>query len=125
LKYKKKLFKVKKGENYGSEDKNLAKDVTYEMFADGSYKNLKFKSMNYNSLGLLPNTGALHPLQKIRTEFQQIFIEMGFEEMETNKYLTALFGILMHYFSLKHILREVRMIPSLLIPKHLIFLKNI
>lgn len=38
-------------------------------------------------MGADQRAGALHPLNKVRHEFRQIFFEMGFEEMPTNRYV--------------------------------------
>ena len=35
--------------------------------------------------------GALHPLLKVKQEFRQIFLEMGFDEMPTNQYVESSF----------------------------------
>jgi len=37
----------------------------------------QFKSYNFNSLGMPPQAGHLHPLMKVRAEIRQIFLEMG------------------------------------------------
>ncbi len=71
-----------------------------------SWKNLKFKPYNFKARGVPIPCGALHPcmrflivlciyqtltdvipVNKVRHEFRQIFFEMGFEEMPTNRYL--------------------------------------
>lgn len=38
-----------------------------------------------------PTAGYLHPLLKVRDEFRQIFFELGFSEMPTNKYVESSF----------------------------------
>lgn len=43
----------------------------------GSWKTKQFKSYNFNSLGMPPQAGHLHPLMKVRAEIRQIFLEMG------------------------------------------------
>ena len=48
-----------------------------------------FKPLNFDASGKLVGGGALHPLMKVRTMFREIFLEMGFEEMVTNKYAPA------------------------------------
>ncbi|KAM5384129.1 hypothetical protein ACJA88_003284 [Fusarium oxysporum] len=50
-------------------------------------KTANFKPYNFKALGADQNAGALHPLNKVRHEFRQIFFEMGFEEMPTNKFV--------------------------------------
>lgn len=53
----------------------------------GAWKTAAFKPYNFRSLGADQNAGALHPLNKVRHEFRQIFFEMGFEEMPTNRFV--------------------------------------
>lgn len=56
-----------------------------------NFQNQVFKPYNFNSVGNVPSVGALHPLLKIRQEFKSIFLEMGFGEMETNRYVESSF----------------------------------
>ena len=42
-------------------------------------------------IGIQPATGHLHPLLKVRTEYRQIFLEMGFTEMPTNNFVESSF----------------------------------
>jgi phenylalanyl-tRNA synthetase alpha chain len=42
-----------------------------------SWKTKKFKDYNIDALGTVPESGHLHPLLKVRSEFRKIFIEMG------------------------------------------------
>lgn len=80
-------FHVVKGSDFSTELTKLETDLTSEMVASGSYKDLKFKPYNFNSEGILPQSGALHPLNKVREEFRQIFFSMGFTEMPSNQYV--------------------------------------
>lgn len=48
---------------------------------------MKFKPYNFNSQGVQISSGALHPLNKVREEFRQIFFSMGFTEMPSNQYV--------------------------------------
>lgn len=43
----------------------------------GSWRDRPFKPYNFLAHGILPNSGHLHPLLKVRTQFRQIFLEMG------------------------------------------------
>lgn len=61
------------------------------MITTGSWKNCNFKKYNFNSLGVKLQGGALHPLLKIRQEFREIFLELGFEEMPTNMFVESSF----------------------------------
>jgi phenylalanyl-tRNA synthetase alpha chain len=57
------------------------------MIQSGEWANMEMKSYNLNALGLPPDCGYLHPLLKVRAEYRQIFLEMGFSEMKTNQYV--------------------------------------
>ncbi|CAD5228414.1 unnamed protein product [Bursaphelenchus okinawaensis] len=66
-------------------------DITAEMIATGSWKDKTFKKYNFEALGVPPPAGHLHPLLKVRSEFREIFFQMGFTEMATNKYVESSF----------------------------------
>lgn len=55
------------------------------------WKSLSFKQYNFEATGLPPTGGHFHPLLKVREEFRQIFFEMGFQEMPTNKFVESSF----------------------------------
>uniref|UniRef100_A0A673CR40 phenylalanine--tRNA ligase n=1 Tax=Sphaeramia orbicularis TaxID=375764 RepID=A0A673CR40_9TELE len=57
----------------------------------GSWKEKKFKPYNFEAMGVAPDSGHLHPLMKVRTQFRQIFLEMGFTEMPTNNFIESSF----------------------------------
>ena len=61
------------------------------MIATGSWRSKAFKPYNFSALGVPPARGHLHPLLKVRAEFRQIFLEMGFSEMPTNRYVESSF----------------------------------
>ncbi|KAK2756972.1 Phenylalanyl-tRNA synthetase, beta subunit, cytoplasmic [Arachnomyces sp. PD_36] len=80
-------FKFSKGPKYAREFVKEETDLTVEMLASGAWKTAELKPYNFKALGAHTESGALHPLQKVRAEFRQIFFEMGFEEMPTNRYV--------------------------------------
>jgi phenylalanyl-tRNA synthetase alpha chain len=43
----------------------------------GAWKTSTFKKYNFDAEGIPSNGGALHPLLKVREEFRNIFLEMG------------------------------------------------
>ena len=61
------------------------------MLRNGEWKDLEFKPQNFNSLGKNPQGGHLHPLLKARAQFREIFLEMGFNEMPTQRYVESSF----------------------------------
>ncbi|RZF44677.1 hypothetical protein LSTR_LSTR000629 [Laodelphax striatellus] len=86
-----KTFLLKKGPNFTTTITKPETDLTPEMIATGSWKTKAFKPYNFEATGILPNSGHLHPLLKVRTEFRQIFLEMGFTEMPTNNFIESSF----------------------------------
>jgi phenylalanyl-tRNA synthetase alpha chain len=84
-------LKVSKGENFVTTLEKPELDLTAEMLANGSWATKTFKKYNFDALGIPPPSGHYHPLLKVRTEFRQIFLEMGFSEMPTNRYVESSF----------------------------------
>lgn len=80
-------YKVSKGPKYARKMVKEETDLTPEMLANGSWKTATFKPYNFNAKGAVTPAGAFHPLNKVRQEFRNIFFEMGFEEMPTNRYV--------------------------------------
>ncbi|KAI9037917.1 phenylalanine--tRNA ligase subunit alpha [Aspergillus affinis] len=80
-------FKITKGAKYALEFVKEETDLTVEMLTNGSWKTAKLKPYNFKAKGAPTPSGAFHPLNKVRQEFRNIFFEMGFEEMPTNRYV--------------------------------------
>lgn len=80
-------YKVEKAKKFALTVASYETDITSEMIASGSWKDAEFKPYNFVSEGVSPNSGALHPLSKVREEFRQIFFSMGFTEMPSNQYV--------------------------------------
>lgn len=80
-------FKLNKGQEFTLEIKKLETDLTIEMLQTGSWKDAIFKPYNFKAEGASPDSGSLHPLNKVRAEFRQIFLNMGFTEMATDPYV--------------------------------------
>jgi phenylalanyl-tRNA synthetase alpha chain len=80
-----KSYTVTKGSAFSTSIDKLETDLTPEMLASGSWKEKKFKAYNFDSLGVMPSSGHLHPLMKVRTEYRQIFLEMGLVAQCFNK----------------------------------------
>ncbi|KAI6250083.1 Phenylalanine--tRNA ligase alpha subunit [Erysiphe necator] len=81
------IFRIQKGPKFALELVKEETDLTADMLASGTWKTATFKPYNFRSLGIDQHAGALHPLNKVRHEFRQIFFEMGFEEMPTNRFV--------------------------------------
>ena len=86
-----KFYEISKGPGFSLETEKLATDLTTEMIISGAWKSQAFKAYNFSANGRLPDSGHLHPLMKVRSEFRQIFLEMGFSEMPTNNFVESSF----------------------------------
>eukprot|EP00357_Protocruzia_adherens_P011883 CAMPEP_0114973702 /NCGR_PEP_ID=MMETSP0216-20121206/1109_1 /TAXON_ID=223996 /ORGANISM="Protocruzia adherens, Strain Boccale" /LENGTH=468 /DNA_ID=CAMNT_0002334239 /DNA_START=1873 /DNA_END=3279 /DNA_ORIENTATION=+ len=82
-----KTFRVLKGDNYRVERVKPCTDLTFEMLEKGDWTEKNFKPINLDAKGKETEGGHLHPLLKMRTQMTNILLEMGFEEMPTNKYV--------------------------------------
>jgi phenylalanyl-tRNA synthetase alpha chain len=82
-------FRLRKGPNFALEIVKEETDLTSEMLASGAWKEANFKAYNFKALGAQQNGGAIHPLQKVRQAFRQIFFEMAFVEMPTNQFVES------------------------------------
>ncbi|XP_015775509.1 PREDICTED: phenylalanine--tRNA ligase alpha subunit-like [Acropora digitifera] len=86
-----KSFFVTKGSQFTTTPAKLEADLTADMLASGAWKEMKFKAYNFDAQGIIPTSGHLHPLMKVRAQFRQIFLEMGFTEMPTNNFVESSF----------------------------------
>ncbi|XP_063048250.1 phenylalanine--tRNA ligase alpha subunit isoform X2 [Engraulis encrasicolus] len=86
-----KSYFITKGPSFSTTITKQETDLTPEMIASGSWKEKSFKPYNFEALGVTLDCGHLHPLMKVRTQFRQIFLEMGFTEMPTNNYIESSF----------------------------------
>jgi len=86
-----KIYNLSKGVHFSTTISKAETELTPEMIASGTWKTANFKPYNFAALGISPNGGHLHPLLKVRAEYRQIFLEMGFTEMPTNNYVESSF----------------------------------
>ncbi|KAK0636857.1 phenylalanyl-tRNA synthetase alpha chain [Bombardia bombarda] len=84
-------FKIHKSAHFALAIPEEATDLTADMITSGAWKTATFKPYNFKALGADQQAGALHPLNKVRSELRQIFFEMGFEEMSTDKFVESAF----------------------------------
>lgn len=82
-----KTWHITRGAHFSTERKKQATDLTAEMMKSGGWKNEEFKEYNFEAKGADQTMGALHPLMKVRKHFKNILMEMGFEEMPTNRFV--------------------------------------
>ncbi|XP_003744769.1 phenylalanine--tRNA ligase alpha subunit [Galendromus occidentalis] len=86
-----KIYVLRKGPDFKLELEKQETDLTAEMIASGEWETKSFKEYNFDAMGIQPDRGHLHPLLKVRAEFRQIFLEMGFTEMPTNRFVESSF----------------------------------
>ena len=84
-------FIIRKGEKFALQRKQQLIDLSQELLASGAWRGMEVKEYNFKSLGVPPSGGHLHPLLKVRTQFREIFLQMGFEEMPTNNFVESSF----------------------------------
>lgn len=58
---------------------------------DGNWIGPSIRPINLKSCTDFSQLGCLNPLLKVRTEFREILLSMGFKEMSTNKYVVSSF----------------------------------
>ena len=80
---------MRKGPKYSKHMPVEHTDLTADMLANGSWQTATFKPYNFNALGAPTTAGVLHPLNKVRKEFRDIFLNLGFVEMPTNRYVES------------------------------------
>lgn len=82
---------VTKGPDFSLNIDKPETDLTTALLQSGEWKEKKFKDYNFDALGMPAERGHLHPLLKVREQFRQIFLEMGFAEMPTNNFIESSF----------------------------------
>lgn len=86
-----KSLSIEKGAEFTLKLRKPETELTADLLIGDAWKSKEFKAYNFNALGVHPRGGCLHPLMKVRAEYRQIFLEMGFVEMPTNRYVESSF----------------------------------
>jgi phenylalanyl-tRNA synthetase alpha chain len=86
-----KYFSIHADKNFELGLVKLETDLTTELLTGDKWLSSKFKKFNYATLGKEPISGALHPLLRVRTQFREILLELGFQEMPTNCFVESSF----------------------------------
>ena len=86
-----KTFKISQGPEFSVERVKLETELTTEMLRSGGWQNEKFKKYNFAAAGVPLAGGHLHPLLLVREQFKEIFLEMGFSEMPTARFVESSF----------------------------------
>ncbi|KJP85348.1 phenylalanine-tRNA ligase, alpha subunit [Plasmodium fragile] len=96
---KRKLIEVKKvsymyivrTNHFTKEIKKQITDLTYLLIKNEEYKKYEVKKYNFFSSGKKMNKGNVHLLIKQMRTFKEVFISLGFEEMDTHNYVESSF----------------------------------
>ncbi|KAF8823118.1 putative phenylalanyl-tRna synthetase alpha chain A [Cardiosporidium cionae] len=88
---KKKYYLISKGPHFSLNLKKKVTDLTSEMLISESWRDADFKEYNFFASGKRPNKGSIHPLMKIMNKFKKILGSMGFEEMQTDRWVESSF----------------------------------
>ncbi|KAL1437752.1 hypothetical protein MTO96_048614 [Rhipicephalus appendiculatus] len=86
-----KSYRLQRGEHFATQLSKPETDLTAEMLASGQWRQRPFKAYNFAALGQPTEGGHLHPLLQVRSEVRQVFLEMGFTEMSTARYVENAF----------------------------------
>lgn len=85
-------FRIEKGPKFNLGTKKATKEITAEMILKGTWKSEEWRPFLFKNVSGKPSTGGhLHPLMKVRAEFREVLLLMGFEEMPTNQYVESSF----------------------------------
>jgi len=84
-------FAIERGAAWAPVRRRLAADITKEMLDSGDWASTPFKEYNFESAGREVGGGHVHALMRVRAEFRQILLEMGFSEMPTNRFVESCF----------------------------------
>eukprot|EP01063_Lacrimia_lanifica_P014457 TRINITY_DN21034_c0_g1_i1.p2 TRINITY_DN21034_c0_g1~~TRINITY_DN21034_c0_g1_i1.p2 ORF type:complete len:509 (+),score=236.81 TRINITY_DN21034_c0_g1_i1:145-1671(+) len=95
-------FAAEKGANFPASEAEVAEkpwrvkkaaDFTAEQLQEmwASDELLPMKKPNLNAAGTMGMHGNMHPLMKLRQLYREIFLELGFEEMDTARFVDSSF----------------------------------
>ncbi|ANQ05910.1 Phenylalanyl-tRNA synthetase beta chain [Plasmodium coatneyi] len=96
---KRKLVEVKKvsyiyivrTSHFTKEIKKQITDLTYLLIKNEEYKKYDIKKYNFFSSGKKMNKGNIHLLIRQMRTFKEVFVSLGFEEMDTHNYVESSF----------------------------------
>jgi phenylalanyl-tRNA synthetase alpha chain len=87
-----KTYRLGRGARFALSLVKPAAELSADMMKDGSWRTTPFKPYNFApGAGAPPAGGHLHPLLKVREQFRQIFLTMGFAEMATGNFVESSF----------------------------------
>eukprot|EP00767_Chilomastix_cuspidata_P007209 gnl/Chilomastix_cuspidata/780.p1 GENE.gnl/Chilomastix_cuspidata/780~~gnl/Chilomastix_cuspidata/780.p1 ORF type:complete len:528 (+),score=273.14 gnl/Chilomastix_cuspidata/780:822-2405(+) len=84
-------FTLTRGEFFGDFGRKQEAVLTADLLAGDRWREVAFKPYKLSAGGKLPAFGCLHPLMVVRATYREIFLGMGFEEMETDRWVESSF----------------------------------
>ena len=86
-------YRLVQGPNFWAEEpeEGAIGTLTAAHLESGEWKNIKFKKYDFTARGIAPLIGYSHPLMDMREHYRQIFLSMGFTEMQTDSYVESSF----------------------------------
>eukprot|EP01054_Gregarina_sp_Poly1_P001158 Gregarina_sp_Poly_1__1157@NODE_1283_length_4498_cov_151_782668_g869_i0_p2_GENE_NODE_1283_length_4498_cov_151_782668_g869_i0NODE_1283_length_4498_cov_151_782668_g869_i0_p2_ORF_typecomplete_len524_score81_28tRNAsynt_2d/PF01409_20/5_7e67PheRS_DBD1/PF18552_1/1_5e12tRNA_synthFbeta/PF17759_1/1_4e03tRNA_synthFbeta/PF17759_1/1_1e05tRNAsynt_2/PF00152_20/0_00026tRNAsynt_His/PF13393_6/4_5e02tRNAsynt_His/PF13393_6/6_5e03tRNAsynt_His/PF13393_6/0_0017PheRS_DBD3/PF18553_1/0_48PheRS_DBD3/PF18553_1/8_8e02_NODE_1 len=84
-------FAIFKADSFSVVIEKLQTDLTKDMIINNTWPNCKFKSYNFNAAGIPPKAGSVHPLMQTLNMYRNIFVQMGFDEMPTQRWVESCF----------------------------------
>lgn len=90
-KVSKTVFDISPTPSFSTIMERLEVDLSKTTLQNGSWRTSKFKPYNFNAAGVPPKHGSVHPLNATMSKFKNILIEMGFEEMPTQRWVESCF----------------------------------
>lgn len=85
-----KTYLIQKGSKFSMQKQKFVSELTSSMVSSNEYKNVQFKDYNFKT-SIRCSFGSLHPLRKVKSEMKKIFLELGFTEMPTSRYVESSF----------------------------------
>eukprot|EP01055_Gregarina_sp_Pseudo9_P000107 Gregarina_sp_Pseudo_9__106@NODE_1070_length_1907_cov_25_941113_g1002_i0_p1_GENE_NODE_1070_length_1907_cov_25_941113_g1002_i0NODE_1070_length_1907_cov_25_941113_g1002_i0_p1_ORF_typecomplete_len480_score163_24tRNAsynt_2d/PF01409_20/5_7e68PheRS_DBD1/PF18552_1/2e12tRNA_synthFbeta/PF17759_1/5_1e02tRNA_synthFbeta/PF17759_1/1_9e02tRNA_synthFbeta/PF17759_1/1_2e06PheRS_DBD3/PF18553_1/0_00015PheRS_DBD3/PF18553_1/3_1e02tRNAsynt_2/PF00152_20/0_00014tRNAsynt_His/PF13393_6/4_9e02tRNAsynt_His/PF13393_6/0_0015M len=85
------FFELQKTANFSTTVEKLQTDLSKDMLLAGTWKDCKFKAYNFNAAGIVPKCGSVHPLMQTLNMFRNILVQMGFNEMPTQRWVENCF----------------------------------
>ncbi|GAB0491979.1 hypothetical protein MMPV_003237 [Pyropia vietnamensis] len=86
-----KTFTIVGGPRLADARRPQATDLGRDALVSGAWRSLAFKPYNFAAAGKPVDGGHLHTLLKVREQFRLIFLEMGFAEMDSARYVESSF----------------------------------
>eukprot|EP01062_Namystynia_karyoxenos_P025097 TRINITY_DN1983_c0_g1_i1.p1 TRINITY_DN1983_c0_g1~~TRINITY_DN1983_c0_g1_i1.p1 ORF type:complete len:607 (+),score=226.43 TRINITY_DN1983_c0_g1_i1:89-1909(+) len=70
---------------------DLSREALLEAWGQGAEGLPRLKPVNLEAHGRRPDGGHQHPLMRLRQEYREIFLELGFQEMDTQRFVDSSF----------------------------------